>query len=69
MKLSEFRKLIDELDDARPPYSDPVVTVKVRQNSVVIGSTPLTPVKYISPGFYWDAWQIMIHTEDQLYKK
>ena len=68
MKLSEFRKLIDELDDTRSPYSDPIVTVKVKQNSVIIGFTPSTPVKSISVGFDWDAWQIMLRTEDPLYK-
>lgn len=68
MKLSEFRKLIDELDDTIPPYSDPVVTVKERQDPFAIGSTPSTPVKSISIGFDWDAWQIMLRTEDPLYK-
>ena len=67
MRLSRFRKFIDELDDTRSPDLDPTITVVV-QDPFAIGSTPSTPVKSISIGFDWDAWQIMLRTEDQLYK-
>lgn len=66
MKIHEFRKLIDQIDDAESEYSDKEVTVVVKDYS--LGSTPSSVVKSVSVGFDWDMWQIMIHTEDVLYK-
>lgn len=67
MKIHEFRKLIDQIDDAEPEYSDKEVTVVISGHS--FGNTPSSKVKSVSVGFDWDMWQIMIHTEDRLYKK
>ena len=67
MNIHEFRKLIDQIDDAEPEYSDKEVTVVVSGYS--LGSTPSSVVKSVSVGFDWDMWQIMIHTEERLYRK
>lgn len=67
MNIHEFRKLIDQIDDAEPDYSDKEVTVVVEDYS--LGSTPSSVVKSVSVGFDWDMWQIMIHTEERLYRK
>lgn len=66
MKLSKFRELIDQIDDAQPEHSDPEVTVVVRECS--LGSTPSSRVRNVVHGFDWNSWQVMIYTEDSLLK-
>lgn len=69
MNIHEFRRMIDDIADSEPEYSDKEVTViVVPNNGEVFGSTPSTKVTGIIPGFDWDGWQIMIHTEDRLIK-
>ena len=60
MKLSEFRKIIDLIDDAQPDYNDPEVTVVVHECS--LSSTPSSRVRNVVSGFDWDSWQVMIYT-------
>ena len=67
MNIHEFRKMIDDIDDALPDYSDKVVTVRVVcDDDRVFGSSPSVKVTGIIEGFDWDSWQIMIKTEKRL---
>lgn len=69
MNIHEFRRMVDDIADSVPEYSDNEVTVMVMSNDgKVFGSTPSTKVTGIIPGFDWDGWQIIIHTEDKLVK-
>ena len=69
MNIHEFRRMIDDIADSVPEYSDEEVTVMVMPNNgEVLGSIPSTKVTGIIPGFDWDGWQIIIHTEDRLTK-
>lgn len=69
MNIHEFRRMIDDIADSVPEYSDKEVTVIVMPNSgEVFGGTPSTKVTGIISGFDWDGWQIMIRTEDRLIK-
>ena len=69
MNIHEFRRMIDDIADSVPEYSDKEVTVMVMPNNgQVLGSIPSTKVTGIIPGFDWDGWQIIIHTEDRLTK-
>lgn len=65
MKLSEFRRRIDALDDAKALGSDPEVTVKVYGGGVI--GTPSSPIISVSPGFDWDSGKVIITTEDVLF--
>lgn len=66
MRLSEFRRTVDLIDDQCPEYDDPEVTVVISE--ACLGSTPSSRVKKIYAGFDWDKWQVMIKTEDRLFK-
>lgn len=69
MNIHEFRRMIDDIADSEPEYSDKEVTViVVPNNGEVFGGTPSTKATGIIPGFDWDGWQIMIRTEDRLIK-
>lgn len=69
MNIHEFRRMIDDIADSVPEYSDKEVTViVVPNNGEVFGGTPSTKVTGIISGFDWDEWQIMIRTEDRLIK-
>lgn len=69
MNIHEFRRMIDNIADSVPEYSDNEVTVMVMPNNgEVLGSIPSTKVTGIIPGFDWDGWQIIIRTEDKLVK-
>lgn len=69
MNIHEFRRMVDDIADSVPEYSDEEVTVMVMPNNgEVLGSIPSTKVTGIIPGFDWDGWQIIIHTEDRLTK-
>lgn len=69
MNIHEFRRMIDDIADSEPEYSDKEVTViVVPNNGEVFGGTPSTKVTGIISGFDWDGWQIMIRTEDRLIK-
>ena len=69
MNIHEFRRMIDDIAYSVPEYSDEEVTVMVMPNNgEVLGSIPSTKVTGIIPGFDWDGWQIIIHTEDRLTK-
>ena len=69
MNIHEFRRMVDNIADSVPEYSDKEVTVMVMPNNgEVFGSTSSTKVTGIIPGFDWDGWQIIIHTEDRLIK-
>ena len=65
MKLSEFRRRIDALDDAQTPHSDPDVTVRVYRNGV--GGTPSSRVDTVLPGVDIDNWQVVITVEDVIF--
>jgi hypothetical protein len=67
MDIHTFRKLIDNIDNSLPDYSDKEVTVMLSMPS--IGATASSRVKDVSMGFDWDNWQVMIGTEDRLIKK
>lgn len=67
MNIHEFRRMIDDIDDTLPNYSDKEVTVRVVcDDNKVFGATPSTRVTGIIQGFDWDGWQIMISTENRL---
>lgn len=69
MNIHEFRRMVDDIADSVPEYSDKEVTVIVMPNNgEVLGSIPSTKVTGIIPGFDWDGWQIIICTEDRLVK-
>lgn len=69
MNIHEFRRMVDNIADSVPEYSDKEVTVMVMPNNgEVFGSISSTKVTGIIPGFDWDDWQIIIHTEDRLIK-
>ena len=78
MNIHEFRKIIDDIDDALPDYSDKVVTVRIvgdknfvpsKDDDRVFGSSPSVKVTGVIQGFDWDAWQIMLSTEQPLFVK
>ena len=69
MNIHEFRRMIDDISDSEPEYSDKEVTVIIKgDDGKVFGSTPSTKVTGVISGFDWDGWQIMIRTEDRLVK-
>lgn len=69
MNIHEFRRMIDNIADSEPEYSDKEVTVMVMPNNgEVFGGTPSTKVTGVISGFDWDGLQIMIRTEDKLVK-
>ena len=65
MKLSEFRRRIDALDDAKALGSDPEVTVKVYGGGVI--GTPSSRVDTVLPGVDIDNWQVVITVEDVIF--
>jgi hypothetical protein len=69
MNIHNFRKLIDIIDDNEPSYSDKEVTVKMCNINNIAGSTPSSRVINVCSGFDWDGWQILICTQDKLFKK
>lgn len=69
MNIHEFRRMIDNIADSVPEYSDKEVTVIVMPNNgEAPGSISSTKVTGIIPGFDCDNWQIIIRTEDKLVK-
>lgn len=67
MTIHEFRKLIDSIDDSIPEYSDKRVTVRV-SGEYGIGSVPSTEVTHVFNGFDLDSWQVVLLTEDALFR-
>lgn len=67
MKIHEFRKLIDTIDDNLPEYADQLVTVKVSEPNT-FPSTPSSEVTGVMCGIDWDNWQVIIQTKERLYK-
>lgn len=67
MKIHEFRKLIDQIDDAERAYSDKEVTVVLFEKGS-IGATPSTKVRDVHVGIDWNGGQIMIYTQDKVQK-
>lgn len=67
MKIHEFRKLIDKIDDAERDYENKEVTVVLSEKGSV-GATPSIKVRDAHVGFDWDAGQIMIYTQDKVQK-
>lgn len=67
MNIHEFRRMIDDIDDALPDYCDKVVTVRLSEPS--IDATASVNVSGIITGFDWDSWQIMINTDKPVIRK
>lgn len=56
MNIHEFRRMVDDIADSVPEYSDKEVTVMVvPNNGEVFGSISSTKVTGIIPGFDWDS--------------
>lgn len=56
MNIHEFRRMIDDIADSVPEYSDKEVTVIVMPNNgEAPGSISSTKVTGIIPGFDWDS--------------
>ena len=64
MKLHEFRRLIDLIDN-HTSHDDYEVVVKLKSNGTIGGSTT-SPVKNVIQGFDFDSGKIIITTEDIL---
>lgn len=64
MKLHEFRRLIDFIDN-HTSHDDYEVVVKFKNNGTIGGSTT-SPVKNVIQGFDFDSGKIIITTEDIL---